>query len=96
MPRLRLAGLLLDQKTPSTQSTRWATRLNSLGWCPCRFDILLAQGKADDAKAAFNQAWKAMDESIEYRRVVEAKLTALGASPVVAAASAASGVGAGK
>ena len=46
-----------------------------------RGDILLAQGKKDDAKAAYQKAWTAMDSKVDYRRLVEAKLTALGAAP---------------
>jgi predicted negative regulator of RcsB-dependent stress response len=56
-----------------------------------RGDILLAQGKRDEAKAAYNAAYKAMDERMNYRQLVDAKLTALGAAPV-AASAAASGV----
>jgi predicted negative regulator of RcsB-dependent stress response len=41
-------------------------------------DILLAQGKRDAAKAAFEKAHKAFDERSEYRRLVEVKLNALG------------------
>ena len=50
-----------------------------------RGDVLLAQGKTDEAKAAYQQAWKAMDEKVDYRRLVEAKLTALGAAPAAEA-----------
>ena len=46
-----------------------------------RGDVLLAQGKVEDAKAAFNKAWQAMDPKIDYRRLIDAKLTALGAAP---------------
>ena len=42
----------------------------------------MAQGKKDDAKAAFAKAWQAMDPKVDYRRLIEAKLTALGAAPV--------------
>jgi hypothetical protein len=54
-----------------------------------RGDVLLAQGKADEAKAAYNQAWKALDSTVDYRQLVEAKLTALGAAPAASAATAA-------
>ena len=57
-----------------------------------RGDVLLAQGKADQARTAFQAAWAAMDEKLDYRRLVEAKLVSLGVAPV-AAASAASGAG---
>ena len=43
--------------------------------------MLLAQGKAEEAKAAYRKAWDTMDAKVEYRRLVEAKLTALGAAP---------------
>ena len=55
-----------------------------------RGDVLAAQGKADEARAAYQAAYQALGEKIDYRRVVEAKLTALGAPPA-AAASPASG-----
>jgi predicted negative regulator of RcsB-dependent stress response len=57
-----------------------------------RGDILLAQGKREEAKAAFEKAHKAMDERSEYRRLVEVKLNALGvdvSTKVAAAATAA-------
>ncbi len=54
-----------------------------------RGDILLAQGKREEAKVAFEKAYKAMDERSEYRRLVEIKLNSLGVdvSSKVAAAS---------
>lgn len=54
-----------------------------------RGDVLSAAGKKAEALTAYQAAYKAMDEKLDYRRLVEAKLTALGAAP---AASAASGV----
>jgi predicted negative regulator of RcsB-dependent stress response len=53
-----------------------------------RGDVLAAQGKTDEARAAYQAAYAALGPSIDYRRVVEAKLTALGAPPAAAAASA--------
>ena len=53
-----------------------------------RGDVLLAQGKADAAKAAYQLAWAGMDDKTDYRRVVDAKLTALGAAPEAAAQAA--------
>ena len=53
-----------------------------------RGDILLAQGKTAEARAAYQAAYKAMGERADYRRLIEAKLTALGAAPVAAAAAA--------
>jgi len=81
---LRLAGLLLDQK-------KFDEALKQLDGAVApefaalvadrRGDVLLAQGKAEDAKASYTKAWQAMDSKLDYRRLVEAKLTALGAAP---------------
>lgn len=88
--RLRLAGLLLearqydlalaqlaDAKAPTFEALV-ADR---------RGDILLAQGKRDEARSAFEAAWAAMDEKLDYRRLVEAKLVSLGGNPKAAAAA---------
>ncbi len=61
-----------------------------------RGDVLLAQGKTEEAKVAYNQAWKAMDETVEYRRLIDAKLTALGAAPGAPAAAPVADAGASK
>ena len=90
--RLRLAGLLLDDKKydealkqlDGVESGEFAALAADR-----RGDILTAQGKGDDAKAAYQKAWAAMDARVDYRRLVEAKLNVLGLNP---AASAASGV----
>lgn len=82
--RLRLAGLLLDQKKPDEAlkvlDAATAKSFEALV-ADRRGDILLAQGKRDEAKEAYQKAWQAMDGGTEYRRVVEAKLTALAAAP---------------
>jgi predicted negative regulator of RcsB-dependent stress response len=56
-----------------------------------RGDVLAASGKPDEALKAYQTAWAGMDDKNEYRRLVEAKLTALGAAPAPAPAAAASG-----
>lgn len=59
-----------------------------------RGDILMLQGKPDEARAAYQLAFKDLGEKIEYRRLVEAKLMALGVPPAPpASAAAASGAG---
>lgn len=91
--KLRAAGVLLDQKKFDDALKRLdgitlkdgATEFGALV-DDRRGDILLAQNKTDDAKAAYMKAWKAMDDKLDYRRLVEAKLTALGATPEAAKA----------
>ena len=48
---------------------------------------LLRQGKAAEARTAYQAAYKALDDKVDYRRLVEAKLSALAAPPVPAAAA---------
>ena len=84
LARLRLAGVLLDEK-------KYDEALKVLPTDPPpsfaglaadrRGDILTAQGKADEARAAYQAAFDAMAPTLDYRRLVEAKLTALGAAP---------------
>lgn len=46
-----------------------------------RGDVLLAMGRQDEAVKSFQAAWAAMPESLEYRSLVQAKLSALGSPP---------------
>lgn len=46
-----------------------------------RGDVLLAMGRPDEAVKAFQEAWTALPETLEYRSLVQAKLTALGSPP---------------
>jgi predicted negative regulator of RcsB-dependent stress response len=84
--RLRLAGLLIDQKKPdeALQLLDGATGAPAFDALvqDRRGDALMAQGKVEDAKAAWTRAWNAMGEQVEYRRLIEAKLNAAGVSPV--------------
>ena len=41
----------------------------------------MAQGKKVEAIAAYRKAWDTMKAEVEYRRLIEAKLTALAAAP---------------
>ena len=96
--RLRLAGVLLDEKKYD-EALKQLDGASAKEFAPLvadrRGDVLLAQGKKDEAKAAYNQAWKDMDAGVEYRRLIEAKLTALGAAPGADVSQAAAS-GAGK
>ncbi len=83
--RLRAAGVLLDQKKYDDalkQLDAATTPDFSALVADRRGDVLLAQGKKDDAKAAYTKAWQTMDAKVDYRRLIDAKLTALGAAPV--------------
>ena len=92
--RLRAAGVLLDQKKYDDALKQLdgiavkdgAKEFDALA-ADRRGDVLLAQGKPADATAAYKKAWDTMDTAVNYRRLIEAKLTALGAAPADAAAS---------
>lgn len=90
--RLRLAGLLLDAKQPD-EALKQLDQAKAPGFealvADRRGDVLLAQGKKAEARAAFESAYQAMGERQDYRRLVEAKLTALGAAPAASAPGAA-------
>ena len=89
--KLRAAGILLDQKKydDALKQLDGATAPDFVALvADRRGDVLLAQGKKDDAKAAYSKAWQAMDPTVGYRRLIDAKLTALGAAPVDAAKAA--------
>ena len=87
--RLRLAGVLLDAK-------QFDAALKALDGvlskeftalvADRRGDVLLAQGKKDEARGAYQAAYQAMSDKLDYRRLIEAKLTALGAAPAPAVA----------
>ena len=90
--RLRLAGLLMEEKKYED-----ALRVLDDAKAPDfaalvadrRGDIFHAQGKVNSAKSSYLAAWQALDERVGYRRLVEAKLGALGVTPPAGAASAA-------
>ena len=92
--RLRLAGLLLDAKQYEPALAELA-KVDAPAFAALaedrRGDVLAAQGKPADATAAYRKAWQAMEAKVEYRSLIEAKLTALGASPAASASAAASG-----
>lgn len=87
---LRAAGILLDQKkyAEALKQLDAVGSINaSVDFVPLvddrRGDVLLASGKREEARAAYQHAWDAMDPKVEYRRLIEAKLISLGAAPVV-------------
>ena len=97
--RLRLAALQAEAKQHDaalkTLDAATAPTFEALV-ADRRGDVLTAQGKPELARAAYLTAWAAMSDKVDYKRLVEAKLTSLGAAPVsvapaAPAASAASG-----
>jgi predicted negative regulator of RcsB-dependent stress response len=81
LARLRLAGVQLDQKQyDAALKTLSATHTDAFAF---RFqdmkgDVLLAQGKPAEARAAYQAAFGKMAEDNPYRNIVELKLDALG------------------
>ncbi len=84
LARLRLAALLIERKDLDGALTQLSAKAPT-PFAPLfddrRGDVLALQGKSAEAIAAYQAAWKAMDERMEYRRLVEVKLVALGADP---------------
>jgi predicted negative regulator of RcsB-dependent stress response len=90
--RLRLAGLQMDAK----QFDEAAKTLDGIKGAEFaglvadrRGDLAVQQNKNDVAKEEFLKAYKSLDKTLDYRRLVEAKLASLG---VAAPDTAASGV----
>jgi predicted negative regulator of RcsB-dependent stress response len=91
--RLRAAGLLLDQKKfdealkQLDAAQQGKPREFDALIADRRGDVLAAQGKRAEAVAAYQVAYKALDAKVEYRNLLDAKLTALGAAPAEKPAS---------
>jgi predicted negative regulator of RcsB-dependent stress response len=89
---LRLAGLLADARKYD-DALKQLVLVKPASFAPLvsdrRGDIELAQGQSDAAVKAYKVAYDGLPDTAQYRVLVEAKLTKLGAAP---AASAASGV----
>ena len=86
--RLRLAGMQMDAQqydaALKTLDVSFDGEFKALAG-DRRGDIFLAQGKKDDAVKAYKAAWDGLEATVEYRRFIEGKLTALGAAPEAAA-----------
>lgn len=94
--RMRLAAVLADAKQyDEALKTLDAAKTEGFEGLVAdrRGDVLLAQGKKAEARAAYQAAYQALPEKMDYRRLVEAKLMTLGAPPAPAAQPAS---GAGK
>jgi predicted negative regulator of RcsB-dependent stress response len=95
--RLRLASLQADahQYDEALKSLATATAPTFAALvADRRGDALLALGRTDEARAAYQSAYAAMDPRLGYRHILEAKLAAIGAAPAASAASSAAASGA--
>jgi predicted negative regulator of RcsB-dependent stress response len=84
LAQLRLAAVLIQggQFDAASQALDAVTTPEFAGLvADRRGDLLLAQERPAEARAAYQAAYAAMPDSLDYKRVVEAKLTALGAPP---------------
>ncbi len=86
--RLRLVSLMLQSQNYDEALSRLSKPFTP-PYAPLasdlRGDVLSAQNKSQEAIAAYRQAWQKLEESNEYRRLVEAKLNALGVDPKASA-----------
>lgn len=81
--RLRLSGVLIDAKAYDEALKTLSADVSDdfAGLVADRkADIYVLQNKKAEAQAEYLKAFKAFDEHSEYRRLVEVKLNALGAS----------------
>lgn len=82
--RLRLAGLLLEAKSFDEAlkllTGEWPGEFAALA-ADRRGDVYQAQGKPEQAVAEYRKAYQGLDSASEYRRLIDVKLAALGASP---------------
>lgn len=79
--RLRLAGILLDEKAYDEGLKLLAvedTGAYAGAFADRRGDLLLAQGKREDARSAYRQALEKLDRNAALRSLVQLKLDALG------------------
>ena len=81
LARLRLAGMDIDAKAYDQAlkllDTTFPAALQPLAM-DRKGDVLALQGKTEEAKSLYEQAWKAMSERVEYRQLIEVKLASLG------------------
>ena len=79
--RLRLAAVLLDEKNHDEALTLLAAQhadsLSAL-YADLKADVLMAQGKHDEARSAYQLALDKSDAKSAYRTLIQVKLDALG------------------
>lgn len=88
--RLRLAALQLDAKAYDDALTQlgsdFTAEMTGLA-ADLRGDVLQAKGQSAEAVSAYQLAWSKLADVPDYRRLVQAKLNALGIDPEATAAS---------
>lgn len=83
LARLRLAGVLIDEKAYDEAMKQLSGSVPAgfdAAFADRKGDVLALQGKKADATAEYQRAYKAFEDRADYRRLVEVKLNALGAS----------------
>lgn len=88
--RLRLSALLLDAGSNDEALTQLAAPFTpAMGGLAAdlRGDVLQAKGQKNEAVASYQLAWQQLTDSADYRRLVEAKLNAMGVDPQAAPAT---------
>ena len=79
--RLRLAGVLLDEKNYAEAvkllDSKHDTAFDGL-YADLKGDVMAAQGKTNEARTAYQAALSKIDEKSAYRKFVELKLDGLG------------------
>ena len=81
--RLRLAGVLLDEKNPDEALKLIEAKRSSAFdgmYADMKGDILAVQGKRDEARAAYQAALEKSDPRSTYRQLIQVKLDAVGES----------------
>ncbi|PUE41586.1 tetratricopeptide repeat protein [Limnohabitans sp. Bal53] len=82
--RLRLSALLVDAGSHDEALTQlsapFTPAMAGLA-ADLRGDVLLAKGQKAEALSAYQSAWQQLADSPDYRRLVQAKLNALGQDP---------------
>jgi predicted negative regulator of RcsB-dependent stress response len=82
--RLRLAGVLIETKAYDDAlkqlSADFPTEFAPLV-ADRRGDVYNLQGKKAEAKVEYEKAYKGLEDRVDYRRLVEVKLSALGVDP---------------
>ena len=89
--RLRLSALLMDagsnEEALAQLSAPFTPAMAGLA-ADLRGDILKAKGQNAEALSAYQSAWRQLADSPDYRRLVQAKLNALGQDPQADSATA--------